>query len=72
VEQLYFYDTYMKEFKSVIINKCPCTNAFLSDEYINIIDLKLYNLFNDPSLMILSHNLDTILASYLFYLDETI
>jgi hypothetical protein len=72
VEQLYFYDTYMKEFTSVIINKCPCTNAFLSDYCDNLIDLKLYNLFNNPSLMILSHNLDTILASYLFYLDERI
>jgi hypothetical protein len=69
MEQLYFYDTYMKEFKLVIIKKCPCTNAFLSDEYNNIIDLKLYNFIHDPSLMILSHNLDTILASYLFYLD---
>jgi hypothetical protein len=62
------YITYMKEFKSIIINNCPCTNAFLYDEYNNIIDLKLYNFIHDPSLMILSH-LDEILASYLFYLD---
>jgi hypothetical protein len=58
----------MKEFKSIIINNCPCTNAFLYDEYNNIIDLKLYNFIHDPSLMILLH-LDEILISYLFYLD---
>jgi len=69
MEQLYFYDTYMKEFKLVIIKKCPCTNAFLSNEYNNIIEMNFDNLFNNSSLIILSHNLYTILASYLFYLD---
>ena len=68
MKQLYFYDTYMKEFKSVIINNCSCTNAFLYDDYSNIIKINFDNLFDD-SLIILSHNLDTILASYLFYLD---
>lgn len=71
MEQLYFYVTYMKEFKSVIINNCPCTNAFLYVDYSNIIKINFDNLFDD-SLIILSHNLDTILASYLFYLDETV
>jgi hypothetical protein len=61
----------MKEFKSVIINKCPCTNAFLYVDYSNIIKINFDNLF-DNSLIILLMNLDTILASYLFYLDETV
>lgn len=59
---------YMKELKSVIINNCPCTNAFLYDEYNNTIEINFDNLF-DNSLIILLMNLDTILASYLFYLD---